>query len=185
MIKKKLLQPESSMKKMSFNMRLFLMPLLLIGFTSCQNLEPEDPKQSIPGLQLYYNEQLNFSLSYPRILNIKVEDRSVAGAPDVLLNLSYPGNDYPILELSTHAISWIESLKDTMIPGTEGTIKVGGIRAIKFDIAMDDERGIFSKERIIVRNQGKLYAFTGNGETFDEIVDSFRFLSEEESQTEE
>jgi hypothetical protein len=109
----------------------------------------------------------------------------VAGAPDVLLNLSYPGNDYPILELSTHATSWIESLKDSMIPGSEGIIKVGGIRAVKFDIAMDDERGIFSKERIIVRNLGKLYAFTGNGDTFDEIVDSFRFLIEEGPQPEE
>ena len=109
----------------------------------------------------------------------------MAGAPDVLLNLAYPGNDYPILELSTHSTSWIESLKDSMIPGTEGTIKVGGIRAIKFDIAMDDERGIFSKQRIIVRNLGKLYALTGNGDTFDEIVDSFRFLIEEESQPDE
>ena len=115
-------QPKNLMKKMSFDMRFFLAFFLLIGFTSCQNLEPEDPKQSIPGLQLYYNEELKFSLSYPRILNIKVEDRSVAGAPDVLLNLSYPGNDYPILELSTHATSWIESLKDSMIPGSEGTI---------------------------------------------------------------
>ena len=173
------------MKKMSFDMRFFLAFFLLIGFTSCQNLEPEDPKQSIPSLQLYYNEELKFSLSYPRILNIKVEDRSVAGAPDVLLNLAYPGNDYPILELSTHATSWIESLKDSMIPGSEGTIKVGGIRAIKFDIAMDDERGIFSKQRIIVRNLGKLYALTGNGDTFDEIVDSFRFLIEEGSQPKE
>ena len=172
------------MKRMNFKMRLFLLILLLIGFTSCQSLEPEDPKQSIPALQLYYNEPLKFSLGYPRILNIKVEDKSVAGTPDVLVNLSYPGNEYPILELSTHAISWIESLKDSLIPGTEGTIKVDGIRAIKFDIAMDDERGIFSKQRIIVRNDGRLYAFTGNGETFEEILDSFRFINEKESQPE-
>ena len=178
------MRPKNLMKRMNFNMRIFLVSLLLIGFTSCQTLEPEDPKQSIPGLQFYYNEPLKFSLGYPRILNIKVEDKSVAGTPDVLLNLSYPGNDYPILELSTHAISWIDSLKDTLIPGTEGTVKVGGIRAIKFDIAMDDERGIFSKQRIIVRNHGRLYAFTGNGETFEEIVDSFRFIDEEESQPE-
>ena len=172
------------MKRMNFKMRLFLFILLLIGFTSCQSLEPKDPKQSIPGLQLYYNEPLKFSLGYPRILNIKVEDKSVAGTPDVLVNLSYPGNEYPILELSTHAISWIESLKDSLIPGTEGTIKVDGIRAIKFDIAMDDERGIFSKQRIIVRNHGRLYAFTGNGETFEEILDSFRFINKKESQPE-
>ena len=49
---------------------------------------------------------------------------------------------------------------------------------------MDDDRGIFSKQKIIVRNHGRLYAFTGNGETFEEIVDSFRFINEEESQPE-
>ena len=173
------------MKRMNFKMRLFLFILLLIGFTSCQSLEPEDPKQSIPGLQLYYNEPLKFSLGYPRILNIKVEDKSVAGTPDVLVNLSYPGNEYPILELSTHAISWIESLKDSLIPGTEGTIKIDDVRAIKFDTAMDDDRGIFSKQRIIVRNLGRLYAFTGNGETFDEVVKSFKFIPEEEEPLEE
>ena len=89
-----------------------------------------------------------------------------------------------LLEKEPETISWIESLKDSLIPGTEGTIKVGGIRAIKFDIAMDDERGIFSKQRIIVRNHGRLYAFTGNGETFEEILDSFRFINEKESQPE-
>ena len=118
-------------------------------------------------------------------MNIKIEDKSVAGTPDVLVNLSYPGNEYPILELSTHAISWIDSLKDSLIPGTEGIIKVDGIRAIKFDIAMDDERGIFSKQRIIVRNHGRLYAFTGNGATFDEVVKSFKFIPEEEEPLEE
>ncbi|MGB0610780.1 MAG: hypothetical protein ACPGNW_07350, partial [Verrucomicrobiales bacterium] len=82
---------------------------------------------------------------------------------------------------STHAISWIDSLKDSLIPGTEGIIKVDGIRAIKFDIAMDDERGIFSKQRIIVRNHGRLYVFTGNGATYDEVVKSFKFIPEEEA----
>ena len=172
------------MKKMNFKIKPFYFLFFILGFTSCQTLEPEDPRQSIPGRKLYYNEPLKFSFSYPSILNIKIEDKSVAGTPDVLVNLSYPGNEYPILELSTHAISWIESLKDSLIPGTEGTIKVDGIRAIKFDIAMDDERGIFSKQRIIVRNHGRLYAFTGNGKTFEEILDSFRFINEKESQPE-
>lgn len=178
-------RPKNLMKKMNFKIKPFYFLFFILGFTSCQTLEPEDPRQSIPGRKLYYNEPLKFSFSYPSILNIKIEDKSVAGTPDVLVNLSYPGNEYPILEFSTHAISWIESLKDSLIPGTEGTIKIDGVRAIKFDIAMDDDRGIFSKQRIIVRNLGRLYAFTGNGETFDEVVKSFKFIPEEEEPLEE
>jgi len=101
------------MKKMNFRRALyFLVTLVPLFFLGCETLEPKDPRASIPGLEQYYNEALRFTLQYPRVLNLKVEDRAVAGEPDIVLRLEYPGNDFPILELATYAPSWIEEQKE-------------------------------------------------------------------------
>ena len=167
----------SLMKKMNFRRAIYcLISLVPLFFLSCETLEPKDPRASIPGLQQYYNEALQFSLRYPRVLNLKVEDRAVAGEPDIVLRLEYPGNDYPILELATYAPSWIEEVRKPLVHGTERTLSVDTERAITFEIKNDPDDDESTMKRIIVRNFGRIYVFTGKGKTFDEVVSSFDFI---------
>ena len=59
---------------MSFSRGLGIAVLAAGIFSSCETPEPRDPRDSIPGNREYYNEALKFSLRYPRLLNLKVED---------------------------------------------------------------------------------------------------------------
>ena len=166
------------MKKMSFRRDLlfFFVTLGPLFFMGCETLEPKDPRASIPGLQQYYNESLRFALRYPRLLNIRIEDRAVAGEPDIVLRLEYPGNDHPVLELATYAPSWIEEVRKPLVHGTERTLSIDTERAITFEIRNDPEDDESTMRRIIVRNFGRIYVFTGKGKTFDEVVSSFDFI---------
>lgn len=170
------------MKRMSFRqiISFFFVVACSVFSLGCESLEPKDPRASIPGLQQYYNESLRFSLRYPRLLNLRVEDRAVAGDPDLVLRLEYPGNDYPILELATYAPSWIEEVRKPLVHGTERTLSIDTERAITFEIKNDPKNDPKNEEstmrRIIVRNFGRIYVFTGKGKTFDEVVNSFDFI---------
>ena len=119
---------------------------------------------------------LRFALRYPRLLNIRIEDRAVAGEPDIVLRLEYPGNDHPVLELATYAPSWIEEVRKPLVHGTERTLSIDTERAITFEIRNDPEDDESTMRRIIVRNFGRIYVFTGKGKTFDEVVSSFDFI---------
>lgn len=173
-----MLRQRSLMKKMNFRRALyFLVTLVPLFFLGCETLEPKDPRASIPGLEQYYNEALLFTLRYPRVLNLKVEDRAVAGEPDIVLRLDYPGNDFPILELATYAPSWIEEVRKPLVHGTERTLSIDNERAITFEITSDPDNEESTMRRIIVRNFGRIYVFTGKGKTFDEVVNSFDFIN--------
>ena len=174
---RKLLRQRSLMKKMNFKRASYLLVNLIpLFFLGCETLEPKDPRASIPGLQQYYNEALRFTLRYPSVLNLKVEDRAVAGEPDIVLRLEYPGNDFPILELATYAPSWIEEVRKPLVHGTERTLSIDNERAITFEITNDPDDDESTMRRIIVRNFGRIYVFTGKGKTFDEVVSSFDFI---------
>ncbi len=172
-----MLRQRSLMKKMNFKRASYLLVNLIpLFFLGCETLEPKDPRASIPGLQQYYNEALRFTLRYPSVLNLKVEDRAVAGEPDIVLRLEYPGNDFPILELATYAPSWIEEVRKPLVHGTERTLSIDNERAITFEIKNDPDNDESTMRRIIVRNFGRIYVFTGKGKTFDEVVSSFDFI---------
>ena len=174
---RKLVRQRSLMMKMNFRRSLyFLATLVPLFFLGCETLEPKDPRASIPGLQQYYNEALRFTIRYPGVLNLKVEDRAVTGEPDTVLRLAYPGNDYPILELATYAPSWIEEVRKPLVHGTERTLSIDTERAITFEMRNDPEDDESTMRRIIVRNFGRIYVFTGKGKTFDEVVSSFDFI---------
>lgn len=146
-----------------------------VSLCACQTLEPDDPRSAIPGLHQYYNEALRFSLRYPGILNLKVEDRAVAGDPEIVLRLEYPGNEYAVLELATHAPGWVKQLKKAMVPESERAKSVGGQEGIAYDVKNPmDEVGL--QTQIVVKRYGRNYVFTGKGKTFDEVIKSFEFI---------
>ena len=155
-----------------------LVPALVAGLllAACDTPEPEDPRQFIPGPQEYYNQGLQFSLRYPKPLNIDVEDLSSLDEPGVSLKLQYPGNDYTVFALSTYDPSMLGHIRLYLVPGSEKPRPVGGETGSQFEVEdqSDDADGPIS--HVVVERFDRLYVFTGKGETFDEVLDSFRFI---------
>jgi hypothetical protein len=162
------------MMKMSFSRSLSIAVLTAGIFSSCETPEPRDPRDSIPGNREYYNEALKFSLRYPSLLNLKVEDREGVDMPGIVLELQYPGNDFTVFELITRDPGWRVRLQKDMVVGSELKEDVGGVEADCFDINLPDTEGV--SKRVIVENLDRLYVFTGKGETFDEVLGSFDFI---------
>ncbi len=167
---------------MSFN-RVFCVAALAAGILSaCKAPEPRDPRQSIPEDGEYYNETLGFSLRYPNLLNLKVEDRDVADVEGIILKLQYPGNDFTVLELITRNPDWKDRLRKHLVTGSEFKEDVGGVEAEGFDLKLpEEEEGI--RKRVVVEHLDRLYVFTGKGETFDEILRSFAFIETKKEAT--
>ena len=166
------------MKRMSFS-RGSVFALVGAGcFPGCKTPEPRDPRQSIPGDQEYYNKALGFSLRYPNLLNLKVEDREGADVSGIILKLQYPGNDFTVFELITRPVGWSERLRKHLVAGSESKADIGDLEAERFDIQLPGEDEVKSK-RVILKHLGKLYVFTGRGETFEEILRSFALIEKE------
>jgi hypothetical protein len=175
----------SSMKKMNTNNYL---PLLLavvvlpLALSGCETPEPEDPSNFIPGPQEYYNPTFKFALRYPKVLNLKVEDRSVADVPALYLKLGYPGNDYIVFELETYDPGMRDHLRRGLIEGSEKVQPVDGETGSRFEVEVlagddaGDDGENEPEQHVIVERYDRLYVFTGKGETFDEVLDSFRFI---------
>lgn len=159
---------------MSFSRGLSVAVLAAGIFSSCETPEPRDPRDSIPGNREYYNEALKFSISYPSLLNLKVEDREGADMPGIVLKLQYPGNDFTVFELMTRDPGWRVRLQKGMITGSELKEDVGGVEADYFDANLPDTEGV--SKRVILEHLDRLYVFTGKGETFDEVLGSFDFI---------
>ena len=151
---------------------------LVAGFflVACDTPEPEDPRQFIPGPQEYYNEALQFSLRYPQPLNIDVEDRSSLNEPGVSLKLQYPGNDYTVFTLSTYDPSMLGHIRLYLIPGSETPRPVDGETGSQFEVEDQSDDADGPIRHVVVERFDRLYVFTGKGETFDEVLDSFRFI---------
>ena len=159
---------------MSFS-RGFSIAVLVVGISaSCETPEPRDPRDSIPGNREYYNEALKFSLRYPRLLSLKVEDREGVDIPGIVLKLQYPGNDFTVFELITRDPGWRVRLQKGMVAGSELKEDVGGVEADCFEITLPDTEGV--SKRVILEHLDRLYVFTGKGETFDEVLGSFDFI---------
>ena len=152
-----------------------LAAILGLCAVSCSDMEPTDPAVYIPGPQEYYNEALQFSLRYPKPLDLKVEDRSVADEPAIFLELLYPGNEYPLLKLSTYDTGMRGHIRQYMVAGSEKVDRVGGETGSRFEVQDQSDRGE-TLQHVVVEQYGRLYVFTGRGETFDEVVESFQFV---------
>ena len=151
---------------------------LAVLLVACETPEPQNPRRAIPGPQTYYNEALNFSLNYPKVLNLKVEDRGTVDMPSILLRLQYPGNDFQVLELATHDPGMADHFRTGMLADSERVTKVGEKIGKRFAIEdpAEDSAGDGTIQRVIVENFGRLYVFTGRSDTFDEVIDTFEFI---------
>jgi len=170
------------MKKMSFNRALCIAVLAAGILSACKTPEPRDPRLSIPKDGEYYNEALGFSLRYPNLLDLKVEDRDVADVDGIILKLQYPGNDFTVFELITRDPDWKDRFQKHLVTGSEFKEDVGGVEAEGFDFKLpEEEEG--TRKRVVVEHLDRLYVFTGKGETFDEILRSFAFMETKKEAT--
>ncbi len=141
----------------------------------CETPQPEEPSSFVPGPQEYYNAALGFSLRYPRVLDLKVEDRGVVGEAGISLELQYPGNGYTVFRLATYDTGMRGHIRQYMVVGSERARPVDGETGARFEVEdQSDAGGVV--QHIVVERFDRLYVFTGKGETFDEVVDSFRFI---------
>ena len=167
------------MMRMIFSRGFFLTLFSGISFfQGCKTPEPRDPRQSIPKDKEYYNEALGFSLRYPNLLNLKVEEKEGADVSGIILKLQYPGNDFTVFELITRPVGWRNSLRNHVVEGSESSKEIDGLEAEGFDIRLPDD-GEVKRERVILEHMDILYVFTGRGKPFDEILQSFAFIEKE------
>jgi len=169
------------MMKMNFNkyLPIRIVAALAIVVSGCETPEPQDPRVFIPGPQDYYNLALEFSLRYPVVLNLEVEDRGVADEPGIYLKLQYPGNDHVVFELETHDPGMIDHLRRGLVDGSDKVEIVGGETGSRFEVeAVGGEDG--PEQHVVVERSGWLYVFTGKGESFDEVLESFRFIDSQQ-----
>ena len=172
--------PRSLMKRMNFSWKVSFTLLVAGVFSACKTPEPRDPRESIPEDKEYYNEALGFSLRYPNLLNLKVEEKEGTDVAGIALMLQYPGNDFTVFELTTRNPGWKERLRKHLVAGSEMKEDIGGLEAEGFDIQLteEDDEGPNegTRKRVILEHLDRLYVFTGRGETFDEVLRSFALI---------
>ena len=69
-------------------------------------------------------------------------------------------------------------MRKHLVAGSESKADIGDLEAERFDIQLPGEDEVKSK-RVILKHLGKLYVFTGRGETFEEILRSFALIEKE------
>ncbi len=138
---------------------------------------PDDPRQYLPGQQTYYNEGLGFSLRYPAALNLKVEDRGVAGTSDIALELEFAGTGASVMRLGTHDPALAGHVRLYLVAGSESAWEVGGEPAQRFEVEDQgaDEAGA-TLQHVTVERGGRLFVFTGKGDTFEDVLASVEFF---------
>ncbi len=143
---------------------------MLLGACVSRDTELPDPKQFIPPKSQYNNTVLGFEFKYAPVLRIEADDRGYDGIHVYLL---YPDLNRVVFDLNVSPASNEIAMKQGAIPGTEGGVVVSGVQGTKFKITRNGE----VKSRVLVKNEGWLYAFEGQGDTFNETLGTFRFTS--------
>ena len=137
--------------------------------TGCEvHKEAQDPREHIIGDKAYVHREIGFGFSYSTVLQLKQRE-----TPDhVQLALRYPGMA-PAFELDVKGAVAEYEFMEGAVPGSQSSAMVDGVGAIKFRLSPAfDER---ERYRIVAKRDGWVYAFTGKGQAFDDIVDAFRF----------
>ena len=179
-------RPRSLMKRMNFSRKVSFTLLVAGVFSACKTPEPRDPREAIPEDKGYYNEALGFSLRYPNLLNLKVEEKEGADVSGIILKLQYPGNEFTVFELITRPVGWSERLRKHLVAGSERKEDIGGLEAEGFDIQLpeeDESANEGTRKRVILEHLDRLYVFTGRGETFDEVLRSFALIEAKDEAT--
>ncbi len=149
-----------------------VLPLLGLGlflFGCRAAMTPLDPKDQIPDWSTYRNGAIGFFFQYPPILELEENDRDLDGTE---VSVLYPGMNSIVFRVDVEGATAERTLLAKVIPGTEESCRVGGELGTRFQIAGSEGKPEF---RTLVKREGWIFVFQGEGKTFKEILGAFHF----------
>jgi hypothetical protein len=155
---------------MRASVRALWLGALLVCSGACSDPELPDPAAQIPDWRTYYNHDVGVELSYPYTLSLVVND-----GPDAQLELElqWVGRQNAIFKLDTRGPDAEAGLRQGAVPGSEIPVTVGGLAASQFKVA--DAGGEEPLQRTLVLRGGRLFVFSGAGETFNKVLGTVVF----------
>jgi hypothetical protein len=146
--------------------------LLALGllFVGCKAaMTPLDPQEQIPDWSVYRNGAIGFYFQYPPILELEEDDRELDGTQVTVL---YPGMASVVFRVDVQGATAESALRAKVIPGTEEACRVGGESGTRFQIPGREGK---PETRTLVKREGWIFVFQGEGKTFKEILGAFHF----------
>lgn len=131
----------------------------------CEDPEPPDPAALIPDWRVYYNREIGVELKYPYTLSV---DADVSADGQLLLKLQWVGRGTTMFKLETAQAA----PGDTPGPAGQADQMVGGERASLATVEVDGE----DMQQLKLVRDGRVYFFTGDGDTFEKVLDSVEFF---------
>ena len=139
----------------------FLALLVTVFFAGCEDPEPPDPAALIPSWRTYYNREIGIEFKHP--YNLKLEVNTLEGG-HLSVDLLWVGTEASVFALTT---------RDYQIPDEgRGSVMVGGKQASQYD---EEVAGTKVQQTKVV-HKGRVLVFTGEGKTFDKVLDSVKFI---------
>jgi len=136
-----------------------------LAVTGCEDPEPPDPAALIPDWRVYYNREIGVELRYPYTLSVNSD---VSADGQLLLKLQWVGRGTTMFKLETAQAA----PGDSPVPAGQADQMVGGERASLATVEVDGE----DMQQLKLVRDGRVYFFTGDGDTFEKILDSVEFF---------
>ena len=119
----------------------------------------------------YKNEKHNIELKYPKNLEIQESKVTTNG---IMLNFNLYNGQNRVFHLGTADLGMEGHMRLYTIEGTEKEVLVNGIKASQFKIT--NQKAGFPIQQTIIKKYDKLYVLVGEGEVFDEILSTVKFI---------
>jgi len=139
------------------------------GVVGCAKREAPDPAALLPDWRTYYNREVGVELRYPYTLSLEVDSAAVAG--QLVVELQWLGRQTPVFKLQTTGAT----AQDQSPPAVAAELMVGGLPAFQTIDAGGEGEEI---QRVSVVSGGRLFTFSGAGDSFAKILESVKFLEQ-------
>lgn len=143
--------------------------VLMICTGGCGKPEAPDPAALLPDWRTYYNKGVGIEFRYPYTLSLEVD--SAAGEGQLVVELQWLGRQTPVFKLETRPATALDAIR----PGGRVEVMVGGLPG--YQSVGEATGGGDEVQRISLVNRGRLYTFSGIGETFDRVLETVAFIA--------
>ena len=144
---------------------MFLCGLAVLWLAGCDDPEPQDPAALIPDWRTYYNRGVGVEFKYPYTLKLGVETTE---AGELVAQLLWVGRETPVFRLETEGATEVDRLADR----SSSNVAVDGVLGTRSATELGGEPA----QQVRVATGGRVFTFTGSGETFEKVLESVKFL---------